>query len=84
MILTQKIVKELLDYDLKTGILSWKERNYKWFKGDKYPLERNMNSWNKRFSGKIKHLGYFENFEDAVKERKLAEHKYNFHPNHGI
>lgn len=30
------------------------------------------------------HLGYFKCFEDAVRTRKLAEQKYNFHPNHGV
>lgn len=29
------------------------------------------------------HLGLFDSFEDAVKARKEAELKYNYHPNHG-
>ena len=29
------------------------------------------------------HLGYYFSFLDAVLARKMAEHKYGFHPNHG-
>ena len=32
---------------------------------------------------KIKHLGYFDNFNDAVAARKAAEVEHNYHPNHG-
>lgn len=35
------------------------------------------------FEGKIKHLGYFSNFDDAVVARKAAEPIYGYHPNHG-
>ena len=32
---------------------------------------------------KVIYLGYFINFEDAVKARKAAEVKYGYHANHG-
>lgn len=34
--------------------------------------------------GKTKHLGYFDDFMDAVKVRKEAEKKYKYHSGHGI
>ena len=34
-------------------------------------------------NGTRKHLGYFENFEEAVKIRKQAEAELNYHENHG-
>ena len=42
-------------------------------------------NWRARISinGKEKHLGTFKNIDEAIKVRKAAEIKYNFHPNHG-
>ena len=36
-----------------------------------------------RIDGKLKHLGVFGDFGEAVAARKAAEIQYNFHPNHG-
>lgn len=36
-----------------------------------------------RIYGKLNHLGYFKNKVDAIKARKDAEKKNNFHKNHG-
>lgn len=47
MKLTKKIVRELLDYDSLTGVLTWKWRDRKWFTSD-----RIWNTWNTRFAGK--------------------------------
>lgn len=41
--------------------------------------------WHSRIkvNGKVKHLGSFADFSDAVSARIAAEKKHNFHPNHG-
>ncbi len=36
-----------------------------------------------KLSGKQKHLGRFEQFDDAVASRKSAEAEYGYHQNHG-
>lgn len=36
-----------------------------------------------KINGKIKHLGYFKNKEEAIAARAAANIKYNFHENHG-
>jgi len=46
---------------------------------------KNMNKWVAKIKvgNKRKHLGYFLDFNDAVRARKLAEIKFKFHANHG-
>jgi hypothetical protein len=45
--LTQAIVKELLDYNPATGLLTWRRRHRHWFGSD-----HACNVWNARFAGK--------------------------------
>jgi hypothetical protein len=45
--LTQRIVRELLDYNPKTGVLIWKPRSIEWF----YSYRRYC-SWNAKFAGR--------------------------------
>lgn len=37
-----------------------------------------------RHEGVQKHLGYFDDIDDAIKARKAAELEYGYHKNHGI
>lgn len=41
--------------------------------------------WHSRIgvNGRLKHIGYFNNLEDAIAARKAAEVKFGYHPNHG-
>ena len=45
--ITQEIIRKLLDYDPETGKLTWRARDRKWFKSD-----RDCNAWNAKLSGK--------------------------------
>jgi len=45
--LTAEIVRELLDYNLETGIFIWKERDPKWFIRD-----HDCKRWNRKNAGK--------------------------------
>lgn len=45
--LTKELVRELLDYNPKTGEFTWKERSRKWFDD-----EVGWKKWNGRFAGK--------------------------------
>jgi hypothetical protein len=46
-VLEAETVRELLDYNPETGILVWKERDWKWFNS-----KINCKRWNARFAGK--------------------------------
>jgi HNH endonuclease len=51
--LTQDIVRELLDYDPATGAFTWKWRDIKWFKADgKNGAARSQSIWNAKWAGK--------------------------------
>ncbi len=45
----------------------------------------NGSGWNAtiQVNGKVIHLGYFMNLEEAIRARVSAEQKYNFTPRHG-
>jgi hypothetical protein len=56
----------------KSGVIGvcWYKRDKKWHAQIAVPEE-------------TKHLGYFTDFDEAVKVRKEAEAKYGYHENHG-
>ena len=52
-----------------TGVC-WHERDSKWVA-------------NIRINGKLKHLGYFKDIDEAIEARKEANIEHGFHGNHG-
>ena len=46
---------------------------------------KGVGKWRARVmvEGKLLHLGYYEDKDEAIRVRKEAEVKYGFHPNHG-
>ena len=63
--------------------LTKKSHNTSGFTGVTY-IKRN-NKWAATifYQGKRYHLDYYDDKEDAIKSRMLANIKYGFHPNHG-
>lgn len=51
--LSQRDVKELLEYDKEAGLLFWKKRTPKWFTDGKNSAESTCNTWNTKFSGTL-------------------------------
>ena len=69
--LTQEIVRELLDYDPETGTLTWRERDRKWFKSDK-----SWKIWNSRYANKeaFTSLDHWRYFHGAVFHKTYKAH----------
>lgn len=54
MELTQEVVRELLDYDPETGLLTWRERDLKWFRSTSgRNAEHAMKQWNLRYARRV-------------------------------
>lgn len=61
--LTADFVRQLLDYDPKTGALTWKRRDPSMFKSGGHTAEHNCNVWNKKYAGRLAgtlNKGYFQ------------------------
>lgn len=49
---TPEVLRELLDYDPETGVLTWKHRDVKWFRdGERISAQGAANIWNGRYAG---------------------------------
>lgn len=72
--LTQKHLKEALDYNPETGIFIWLERDREYF-----PTEESSKTWNTRFSGKV--AGYKDKrgyLQICVNGKKYWAHRLAF------
>jgi hypothetical protein len=75
MEITAEIVRELFDYAPDTGVLSWRERELKWFSS-----QHACSAWNSRFAGKragglvVGESGYRRR-SVAVFNKKHLEHR---------
>lgn len=60
---SQEVLRQLLDYDQVTGLLTWKRRDAIWFSGKSLAKGHSAAIWNRRFAGKVafdtpNHNGY--------------------------
>lgn len=50
--LTPEMLRELLEYDDRTGKLVWRKREEKWFLNSRAPSHQCMKSWNTQYAGR--------------------------------
>jgi hypothetical protein len=60
--ITAELVRQLLDYDPETGLLTWRARSARMFKNGKYPPDHVAATWNAKYAGtvagRVSSLGY--------------------------
>lgn len=67
-------LRQLLDYDPKTGELFWRWRSVEWF-----ATKRAYSTWNARYSGKPAFTAYRLGYKQgSVQNRKMSAHRVAF------
>lgn len=51
--ITAELVRQLLDYDPETGLLTWRRRPAHLFDGGRYPAEQVAAAWNTKYAGTV-------------------------------
>lgn len=76
--LTSEILKELLEYDASSGVLTWRERGVHWFKDSRlHGAASYAKMWNRKFSGAraFTYVGSHGYFEGAVFNKLQLAHR---------
>lgn len=78
-------IANLRAVDQRTNMLNQKERCTNTSGATGVTLFSRNQKWRAQITvnGRNKALGYFTDFDEAVKARRLAEVRFGFHPNHG-
>lgn len=76
--LTSEILKELLEYDASSGVLTWRERGVHWFKDSRlHGAASYAKMWNRKFACRraFTHVAISGYFEGAVFNKLMLAHR---------
>jgi len=90
--ITPDVLRELIDYDSETGVLTWKARSSHLFIGNEQSPEHSARIWNVKYAGKpaLKSKNGNGYFHGAIFGQTLTAHSvawainYGSWPEHGI
>jgi len=86
-ILTPELLRQLLDYDPETGLLTWKRRGPEWFSDGYRTAQGRANNWNRKWAGKsaLNHLYAASGYRSgAVLEVPIQAHRAAYMVYHGV
>lgn len=81
----QDVLRQLLDYNPDTGVLTWKERGPQWFKDGRHSAAHTAAKWNSQNAGKEAFTGDVTGYRlGRINKRHLLAHRVIWMMVHGV